>query len=176
MTTLSGLLHDLQLQDPALPLVFETKDGEISAGYHVTELTHSTSKGIDCVGNTETWTQAKLQLLDGRGSAHMPVGKFCGIVSKSLSVMPELKDVSLSVEFGHDNTDLRLLSLGSPERRGDRIVIALGNTRAVCKPAERAGRQEGGSVPCCNDEQASVQPSSCGSTSKVPEGVSSCCA
>ncbi len=70
----------------------------------------------------------------------MSVGKFSSIVSKSLSVMPELEHVSLKVEFGHANNDLRLMSLSSPEHRGDRVVIGLGNIRAVCKPAERAGQ------------------------------------
>lgn len=152
MKTLSGLLHDLQLQDPALPLVFVTEDGEISTGYHVTELRHSASKGIDCGGNTEAWQEAKLQLLDGRGSTHMRVGKFCSIVSKSLSAMPELKQASLSVEFGHDNAELRNMSLSSPERFGDRVVIALGNKRAVCKPAESARHHDGGSSHCCGGE------------------------
>ncbi|WP_298975462.1 DUF6428 family protein [uncultured Roseobacter sp.] len=174
--TLSGLLNDLQLQDPALPLVFETKDGEISPGYHVTELRHSASKGIDCGGNIESWQEAKLQLLDGRGAKHMSVGKFRSIVSKSLSAMPELKHVSLRVEFGNDNTDLCLMSLESPKHRGDRVVIGLGNTRAVCKPAEKAWRGVSGSGQCCGSEEVSAKPSSCCSTSKVPEGVSSCCA
>lgn len=149
MKTLSGLLHDLQLQDPALPLVFVTKDGEISTGYHVTELRHSVSKGIDCGGNTEEWKEAKLQLLDGRGSTHMRVGKFCSIVSKSLSAMPELKHASLSVEYGHDNTDLRHMSLSGPERHGDRVLIELGNKRAACKPVERVRHHGDGTSHCC---------------------------
>ncbi|WP_227270967.1 DUF6428 family protein [Roseobacter weihaiensis] len=176
MKTLSDLLHDLQRQDPALPLVFETKEGEISPGYHVTELRHSSLKGIDCGGNTEAWQEAKLQLLDGRGANHMSVGKFSSIVAKTLSVMPELAHVSLQVEFGHDNTDLRLMSLSSPEHRGDRIVIGLGNMRAVCKPVERARRGEGGLGSSCNIEETSKEPSSCCSAVKLRDGARVCCA
>ncbi|WP_367274407.1 DUF6428 family protein [uncultured Tateyamaria sp.] len=176
MKTLSGLLHDLQLQDPSHPLIFETQEGEISPGYHVTELRHSTSKGIDCSGNKEAWQEAKLQLLDGRGETHMSVGKFNGIVSKSLTAMPELAHASLKVEFGHDNTDLRLMSLSSPECRGSRVLIRLGNTRAVCKPAEKFGRQEGGADQCCDSKGTSAKTSSCCSTTKPREDASSCCA
>ncbi|WP_299741157.1 DUF6428 family protein [uncultured Roseobacter sp.] len=176
MKTLSGLLHDLQLQDPSLPLVFETKEGEISPGYHVTELRHSSSRGIDCGGNIEAWQEAKLQLLEGLGATHMSVGKFNSIVSKSLSAMPELKHVSLKVEFGHDNKDLRLMSLSSPEHRGNHVVIRLGSIRAVCKPTETARREEGRIGQCCKREETSANPSSCYSTTKLLESANSCCA
>lgn len=176
MKTLSGLLYDLQLQDPALPLVFETKEGEISPGYHITELRHSSSRGIDCGGNTEAWQEAKLQLLEGRGAPHMSVGKFSSIVSKSLSVMPELEHVSLKVEFGHANNDLRLMSLSSPEHRGDRVVIGLGNIRAVCKPAERAGQDEGRLGQCGKRDETSANLYSCCSTTKLLKSASSYCA
>ncbi|WP_410001066.1 DUF6428 family protein [Tateyamaria omphalii] len=176
MKTLLGLLQDLELQDSSLPLVFETKEGEISPGYHVTELRHSTSKGIDCGGNTEVWQEAKLQLLDGRGGAHMSVGKFSHIVSKSLSVMPELEHVSLMVEFGHDNADLRLMSLSSPELRRNRVVISLGNRRAVCKPAEKAGFVVSGAERCCSSMTISAKTSACCSATKPHEDAGLCCA
>lgn len=176
MKTLSGLLHDLDLQDAALPLVFETKDGEVSPGYHVTELIHFSAKGIDCGGNTDTWQEVRLQLLDGQGSDHMTVGKFNSIVSKSLSVMPELGQASLKVEFGHDNTDLQIMALSRPEPQGDRVVIGLGKMRAVCKPAERASKELGGSSQCCDGAKSSAESSFCCSTSKSQESIRSCCA
>ncbi|MEM6890927.1 MAG: DUF6428 family protein [Pseudomonadota bacterium] len=176
MKTLSGLLHDIQLQDAALPLIFETKDGEVSPGYHVTELAHFSAKGIDCGGNTDTWQEARLQLLDGQGSDHMTVGKFKSIVSRSLSVMPELGQAPLKVEFGHDNTDLQVTTLSSTEHRGDRVVIGLGKMRAVCKPAERASKKVGGSSQCCGGANSSAEPSSSCSISKSQESISSCCA
>ncbi|MEP4197090.1 MAG: hypothetical protein ABJL99_15800 [Aliishimia sp.] len=46
--TLAELLDRLQEQDPMKPLVFTSGDGEIGIGFHITELRHSTSKGIDC--------------------------------------------------------------------------------------------------------------------------------
>ena len=65
MTTFSELVSQLQAVDPALPLIFKTKQGAIGAGYHVTELRHAHAKGIDCGGNIQTWQEARLQLMDG---------------------------------------------------------------------------------------------------------------
>ncbi|MEL6466486.1 MAG: DUF6428 family protein [Pseudomonadota bacterium] len=176
MKTLSALLYDLELQDAALPLVFETKDGEVLPGYHVTELVHYSAKGIDCGGNTDTWQEVRLQLLDGQGSDHMTVGKFNSIVSRSLSVMPELGQAPLKIEFGHHNKGLQIMDLRHPEHRGDRVVIGLGKIRAVCKPAERASKGPGDSSQCCGGAKSSAEPSSCCSTSRSQESISSCCA
>lgn len=176
MKTLSGLLHDLELQDAGLPLVFETRNGEVAPGYHVTELVHSSAKGIDCVGNTDTWQEVRLQLLDGQGSDHMTVGKFNSIVSRSLSVMPELGQAPLKVEFGHDNKELQIMALSRPEHRGDRVVIGLGKMHAVCKPAVRESKALGGSSQCCGGAKRPTEPSSCFSTSKPQESISTCCA
>ncbi|MEM9434002.1 MAG: DUF6428 family protein [Pseudomonadota bacterium] len=176
MKTLAGLLKDLERDDPSHSLVFETKAGEISPGYHITELKYSTSKGIDCAGHIENWTEARLQLLDGRGSSHMTVGKFSSIISKSLHAMPELQHASLMVEFGHDNTDLQLMSLNSSQREGSRVVIRLGNSRAQCKPAERFKSKSNGHNQCCAEAEASATTPSCCTTDEQHREVRSCCA
>ncbi|MEL7166205.1 MAG: DUF6428 family protein [Pseudomonadota bacterium] len=176
LKTLSGLLHDLQLYDAALPLVFETKDGEISPGYHVTELIHFAAKGIDCGGRTDSWQETRLQLLDGQGSDHMTVGKFSSIMAKSVSAMPELADVPLKVEFGHDNTNLQIMTLSSPEHRADRIVIGLGKMRATCKPGERASKHVAGSSQCCGSSNSPVDEHACCSPPKSQQRLASCCA
>lgn len=137
MTTVSDLLTGLQAQDPDKPLIFETLDGEIGTGYHVTELTHSVSKGIDCGGNLETWHEARLQLLDGQGSTHMRIGKFSTIVEKSVAAIPELAQASLTVEFAHGNSALRLMSIEPVDVQDDAIFVRLADKNAVCKPAQR---------------------------------------
>ncbi|MEP4339791.1 MAG: DUF6428 family protein, partial [Roseobacter sp.] len=146
MITFAELLTRLQRQDPIKPLVFTTEDGEIGAGYHVTELRHSVSKGIDCGGNVETWEDAKLQLLDGRGSEHMTVGKFNDIIEKSLSTVPELRNAPLLVEFGHSNERLTIMSLHGPEISDAAVVLSLDDARAVCKPTTPSGRRVGSDI------------------------------
>lgn len=163
MTTFSELLASLQVADPALPLIFQTKHGKIGAGFHVTELRHSFSKGIDCGGNIQSWQEARLQLLDGYGGEHMRVGKFNTIVEKSLAAVPELRQAELLVEFGHENSELSLLSIQHPNIEDDAVTITLGDARAVCKPAQMAAIADNSSGSCCD-------------RGTVPNPVSSCCA
>lgn len=176
MTTFANLLADLQNQDPEHPLIFMTDEGEIGAGYHVTELRHSFSKGIDCGGNIESWQETKLQLLDGQGSTHMSVGKFSNIVGKSLSSLPELAQAPLLIEFGHGNNGLTLMSLDAPKVQGDTVVLKLGDARAVCKPAQRTKSAEGTLSACCGSTGNSKLETSCCPTEKPPTGASACCA
>lgn len=176
MTTVANLLTDLQNQDPAHPLIFMTDEGEIGAGYHVTELRHSFSKGIDCGGNIESWQETRLQLLDGQGVTHMSVGKFGNIVKKSLSSLPELADAPLLIEFGHGNNGLTLMSLDAPEVQGDTVVLRLGDARAVCKPAQRTKSTEGNLGECCSRTGNSTPETPCCPNVKPPTRASSCCA
>lgn len=150
MTTFAELLSDVSRHDADLPLIFQTEEGDISAGYHVTELRHSNSKGIDCGGKMETWQETRLQLLDGVGHTHMSVGKFRTIVEKSLIAMPELAQAPLLAEFGHGNASLTLMSLNTSQVQGDRVVLRLGDARAVCKPYERAQVSAAPEMGCCS--------------------------
>ena len=161
MTTFSELVSQLQAADPALPLIFETKQGAIGAGYHVTELRHVHAKGIDCGGNIQTWQEARLQLMDGYGGEHMSVGKFSGIVGKSLAALPELKQADLLVEFGHNNAELSLLALQEPVLRDDAVIVPLGDARAVCKPAQMSIKLDRSDMACCGGESKARAGSSC---------------
>lgn len=175
MPTLAELLVDLKGHDPEKPLVFVTKEGEIGPGYHVTELRHSVSQGIDCGGNIESWQDAKLQLLDGQGSTHMNVGKFKKIVEKSLSALPGLGNVPLLVEFGHNNATLTLMSLSAPEDAQGNVLIRLGEARAVCKPAQRKRGLGKGQDGCCQTQDISTQKKCCDPPSS-PKPQNACCA
>ncbi len=174
MTTFDRLLTDLRRYDESTPLVFTSPEGEIGAGYHVTELRHSKSTGIDCGGNVEAWQEARLQVLDGDGQEHMKVGKFCDILEKSLSKLPELRDVPLLVEVGHGNKNLTLMSLSTPELHKNRLKLPLDDARAVCKPAQRSKAAIKINQPCCTGNAGSVSGTPCcGSVSTESEA---CCA
>ncbi len=176
MTTLAELLARLNGVDPKMPLVFATADGEVGAGYHVTELRHSISKGIDCGGNVETWKDAKLQLLDGPGSTPMTVGTFTNIVQKSLSALPELRDASLMVEFGHNNEQLAIMSLHGPDISEETVALFLGDARAVCKPAIRSKRGLEDQGRCGESAVTSSQVSSRCGAGFVAQDATACCA
>lgn len=145
MHNFAKLLADLRQQDPDKPLILTTDRGTAGAGYHVTELRHSLSTGIDCGGQIDSWHEARLQILDGSGGSHMPVGKLCGILEKSLSALPQLAEAPLLVEFGHDNAALTLMSVGAPQAQADHVTPPLGHAHAVCKPVQRMSAEQG----CC---------------------------
>lgn len=135
--TFAKLLSSLKQLDTTADLIFEVGEHVIGAGYHVTELRHSTSTGIDCGGSIETWQEARLQLLDGPGATYMSVGKFKDILEKSLSKLSKLSDVPLLVEFSPDNFGLKLMALDEPLMKEGQVSLKLRDSMAICKPAQR---------------------------------------
>ncbi|MEM7441400.1 MAG: DUF6428 family protein [Pseudomonadota bacterium] len=144
---LSDLAQGLAAQDPALPLIFETEDGSIKGGYHVTEFRVADVAAIDCGGNTAQRKEAYLQLLDGGLGGHMPVGTFLKIVEQSIRHLPDLADTPLRAEFSHGNIALRLFDIGNPTAEDDAIRLPLTDQRAECGPAMRG--ECGPKSRCC---------------------------
>ena len=171
--TFATLLTSLKPFDAAAALIFEVDDQIIGAGYHVTELRHSLSTGIDCGGNVETWQEARLQLLDGSGETHMSLGKFRAIVEKSLDRLPELADAPLLVEFSPDNLGLKLMALDAPLMKDGRISVKLRDSRALCKPAQKKRSLEVSTKACCGVPRAT---SACCGSDPSETAASACCA
>ena len=128
-------------------LIFETSDGPIAAGYHVTEWKLAQIESIDCGARRASWTEASLQLLDGHGGQHMTVETFRGILAKSMAALPDLADAPFSVEFAPGNAGLRIFKVSAPRQGADRVTIALQDGGAACKPALEA---VGPTASCCN--------------------------
>ncbi|MEM6460452.1 MAG: DUF6428 family protein [Pseudomonadota bacterium] len=162
--TFAQLLASLERLDQDSALIFEIDSHVIGAGYHVTELRHSMSTGIDCGGHVETWQEARLQLLDGPGTAHMRVGKFMGIVKRSLSRIPALSDVPILVEFSPDNLGLRVLQPGAIVPEEGEVRLILGDTTAICKPARRSMNLEMTEEACCGVSTAASACCTAGSS------------
>lgn len=160
------LLTRLKSQEAVLPLVFEFDGKPIGAGYHVTELRHSNSTGIDCGGVVESWQEARLQLLDGHGDGYMSVGKFTAILEKSIAKLPMLSDAELLVEYSPNNLGLKLMALDDPVVRDGQVSLSLRNSKAVCKPAKRKLSDGTSTSSCCgtpnkgSDCCASAKPTS----------------
>ena len=145
--TLSELIEELRPAPADSPLVFVTEQGPIAPGYHVTELRRADIKGIDCGGNTDEWREVILQLLDGVGRGHMPVGTFRGIVRKSLKEIDGLGVAPLRVEFAHGNAGLGMFAINRVTMTDGRATVSLTPEGAVCKPALR--RAATLTSPCC---------------------------
>ena len=123
--TLTDLRAALGGMNPDAELVFETEDGTIGGGYHVTEFKRSDVTSVDCGGRKDAWSEATLQLLDGAGGDRMRVGKFARILDQSLRALPGLGAAPLSVEFAPSNAGLRLFHPAAPEASGDRALVRL---------------------------------------------------
>lgn len=136
--TLNEMMEELKNMPSEAALVFVSDAGDIGAGFHVTELKHAEVTGIDCGAQISTWREASLQLLDGSGRSHMKVGKFAGILRQSLKRLVPLADVPLHVEFAPQNNGLRKYHVSQPTMSNNRVVIALSDDRAFCKPAQKA--------------------------------------
>lgn len=182
MITLPDLIALLRAHPHDTPLVFASEAGDIGAGYHVTELRHSASTGIDCGGTIEAWPEVRLQLLDGTGRTHMPAGKFLGILERSLKALPALAEAPVIVEFAHANRGLRLMLPEAPQAEDGRLVLRLNETRAVCKPAERsaAARAPGAQAACCGGAaavpEAHMVAAACCAPSAEARTTGGCCA
>ena len=129
-------------------LIFETSEGPIGAGYHVTEWKLARVQSIDCGARRADWTEASLQLLDGYGGQHMTVRTFRGILNKSIAALPDLADAPFSVEFAPGNAGLRIFQASPPRLDADRVTIALRDGGAICKPAQ-VGQATGAAASCC---------------------------
>ncbi len=146
--TLEAFLTLLASVPQDVPLVFETDDGVIGDGYHVTEFKLARITGIDCGARQAQWSEATLQLLDGAGGGHMAAGKFAAIARQSIDRIPDLATVPLQVEFAHGNRGMRIHDLSRPEVRGDAVRVRLGEKRSICKPVMEAPVQRQG-AGCC---------------------------
>ena len=184
---LNDLQSELENVPTDLPLVFVTGEGPIGAGYHVTELKLADIVSIDCGAQTERWSEATLQLLDGHGDADMPVGKFRAIVGQSMASVEGLGVSPLHVEFAHGNAGLQIFEIAEAVISDDNIALSLVPLRAVCKPAKRmagvgaeccgaTGQDVGLLVDAASTQVGDVNPvdrGCCGGP--VAEGVDACC-
>jgi hypothetical protein len=133
--TLTELTEALAAAPADAPLIFEAPTVRSAPGYHVTELKLAEVSAIDCGGRQDSWREATLQILDGQGGAHMPVGKFLSIARRSAAAMDGLGAHPLRVEFAAGNARLELFEPQAPRLEEGAVVIPLGAQRATCKPA-----------------------------------------
>ncbi len=133
--TLNELLQNLAPLPQTAELIFTTPDGDISGGYHVTELKHATISSIDCGGRVDDWAETSVQLLDGSGGARMTVDKFTTLARQSTAKLAGLADARLVIEFAPRNTGLRSYELAPPHATNDGVIITLSERRALCKPS-----------------------------------------
>ncbi len=134
--TINDFLQTLADKPTDAPVVFATKQGEISGGYHVTELKLAHVTGIDCGARQAEWVEASIQLLDGGGGAHMEAGKLSNILEQSKRHVKGLGEADVHFEFAHNNAGLQRYNMQSSIEANGRVEIHLDTQRAICKPAQ----------------------------------------
>ncbi|MGR3341889.1 MAG: DUF6428 family protein [Paracoccaceae bacterium] len=149
-TTLNEIISELEMANPDGATVFSTSEGEISGGYHITELKLASIQGIDCGGRMADWTETHLQLLDGQSGRHMSVQKLKSIANHSAKKLPGLADAPIYVEYAPGNDGLRRYLITSIMSESERVVISLREDGAKCKPAE--DRKAGVNMQACCGE------------------------
>jgi len=144
----NDLLETLSAVPTARPLVFQTSEGDVGAGYHVTEFKHANVTGIDCGAHVSSWSEASMQLLDGEGREHMKLKKFTGILRKSIEQIDGMGDAPIRVEFAPGNDGMRTYEMKLPQILSEKVVIPLRELRAICKPAQEQGGTCGSGKGC----------------------------
>ena len=153
--TPTTLLQRLAAIPANSPLIFRTDRGEISGGYHVTELKLADVRSIDCGARQSSWQELSIQLLDGGSGEHMAVGKFRNILSQSIKLVDGLGQAPMQVEFAHGNAGTQLFKPSEPQLHGDKVIVHLMDVRAVCKPSlDAASQQDGDALGCCETQSA----------------------
>ena len=150
--TLTDFLTALRDLPADAPLVFTTNEGQIGAGYHITELKSHEIKSIDCGGNTSDWTETQIQLLDGAGRSHLSTGKSAKILEHSLKAIPDLAEGELSFEYAPGNNGLRRYLPTQPSWAEGHVEMRLTEDGAQCKAATFSGSTAsccGASARCC---------------------------
>ena len=154
LTTLNGILDVFESQALDQSLVFETAEGEIGGGYHVTELKQVSITSIDCGGNIDDWRETHVQLLDGQNGQHMSTKKFAAIANRSMVEIRNLGTVPLYFEFALKDKGLRRYRVESLTTDVDQTRLLLTEGRAKCKPAS-VGIMSANSAACCGATNAS---------------------
>ncbi|MEM1399992.1 MAG: DUF6428 family protein [Pseudomonadota bacterium] len=145
------LLGHLSALPATYPLVFETDEGPIGGGYHVTEWKHAKVTSIDCGARVSSWVETTLQLLDGGRGDPMTVEKFSGILATSIKEVDGLGASQMQVEFAPGNKGMRLYHPAEPQLDETAVTVRLTEGRAQCKPATEAVSQ-GRAVDCCGSQ------------------------
>lgn len=162
---LDDLIEAARALPEGAPLIFSTPDGPISEGYHVTELKLAHINSIDCAAQLDAWTEATLQILDGHGRTHLPVGKFIRILDQSVHSIKGLGSSPLRIEFAHDNNGMQIFEPTVPLYADGVVQLEMKPIHAQCKPAmiTRSGQRK----------ISTVEEGCCGGP--APEDVDACC-
>ena len=159
----SEFLNTLK-ENQHMELVFTYGNGgQITPGYHITEVKNILVDSVDCGGQTDQWRETVIQLWEAPGNhgdnTYMTALKALGILNKVDSLRPMDKEAVVKFEYGNPGFHTSNLAVGSIEKSGKRVTVALEVVPTDCKAKSTCG------VP---------EPAGIGATSNCEPG-SGCC-
>ncbi|MEM7491213.1 MAG: hypothetical protein AAF390_19030 [Pseudomonadota bacterium] len=128
--TLDTLLAALDELDPALPVTFAGPQGATQGHWHVTRVTLSDRRHVDCDGGRDADRATVVELLDGPPGAPMDVRRLAGILGRSRAALPGAGDAPLQVFHRSVRATVEGVADGT---------IRMAPVRAACRPAGRVG-------------------------------------
>lgn len=145
--TLAELRNGLATFEENQTIGFQV-DGEIiEKGFHITELWHSSAHGIDCSAKLNRWEETRLQILVGYGTDVMTLNKLRAILGQSVQQISKLQDTPLHIEIWQHGKGLKVTTVSEMTQSDDRLIIALQDAVALCKPARLDPIGQG--TACC---------------------------
>lgn len=151
MTTLNDLTTQIASHPQDAPLIFETAQGEIGAGFHVTEFKAASINSITCGGDLDAWTETRLQLLDGASGTHMSVSRFGKIAAHSVQKISDLADAPLLIEYAPDNNGLHQYVIGdiTHDETGTRVHLTPDHAQCKAYSLPKAITETTAKTACC---------------------------
>ena len=137
---MKGLTMNLQDLNTALMPVaddvsirFQSDEGLVGPGFHITELKAAKIEAIDCGGAMDQWDEVILQLMDGHEGQPMRADRLRSILKHSIGKIPALAEAEVRVEFSHGNQGMGIHRMSNLHLGDAQAVIELTQDQAVCK-------------------------------------------
>lgn len=130
---------------------FQSDEGLVGPGFHITELKAAKIEAIDCGGALDQWDEVILQLMDGHQGQPMRADRLRSILRHSIGKIPALAEADVRVEFAHGNRGMGIHQMSGLSFGDGQAVIELTQDQAVCKANVRAQAKidTEAAVRCC---------------------------
>lgn len=140
--TWNDLMINMDLY-PELHLNFEyEKNQTIFPNYHITEFKLAKIQSVDCGGNSDSWTEIILQVLEPKiekDTESMTLSKVNSIIKKVTNVMEIPSNSILRIEFGNDQSAMRQYFVSEMIPMENALLIQLKDGKTECKASASCG-------------------------------------
>lgn len=137
--TTADLLALLE-RHPHAPLLFDTGEGVVAPGYHVTEFKATQVRAVDCGGVATSWNETVLQVTPPARpeQRHMTAGKFLGIYRRVEAAVPIDPAAQVRVEYGDVGQSALSYLVAGVDSAPEGVRVLLRAPAVACKAADRS--------------------------------------